>query len=80
MNEQLAEFYRGVAVHATADSEHTAALELLALGGRFVEIGKKDIFQNAPLDLNPFRSAVSFAAVDLAAVIARKPEWLGLSR
>ena len=31
MNEQLAEFYRGVAVHATADSEHTAALELLAL-------------------------------------------------
>jgi uncharacterized tellurite resistance protein B-like protein len=31
VNEQLAEFYRGVAVHATADSEHTAALELLAL-------------------------------------------------
>ena len=31
MNELLAEFYRGVAVHATADSEHTAALELLAL-------------------------------------------------
>ena len=31
MNEQLAAFYRGVAVHATADSEHTAALELLAL-------------------------------------------------
>jgi Tellurite resistance protein TerB len=31
MNEQLADFYRGVAVHATADSEHTAALELLAL-------------------------------------------------
>ena len=31
MNERLAEFYKGVAVHATADSEHTAALELLAL-------------------------------------------------
>ena len=31
MNERLAEFYRGVAIHATADSEHTAALELLAL-------------------------------------------------
>lgn len=31
VNEQLAEFYRGVAIHATADSEHTAALELLAL-------------------------------------------------
>lgn len=31
MNEQLAELYRGVAVHATADLEHEAALELLAL-------------------------------------------------
>jgi uncharacterized tellurite resistance protein B-like protein len=31
MNHRLADFYRGVAVHATADTEHTAALELLAL-------------------------------------------------
>ncbi len=31
MNERLVDLYRGVAVHATANSEHTAALELLAL-------------------------------------------------
>lgn len=31
MNRQLADLYRGVAVHATADLEHQAALELLAL-------------------------------------------------
>jgi uncharacterized tellurite resistance protein B-like protein len=31
MNERLLELYQGVAVHATADREHTAALELLAL-------------------------------------------------
>ena len=31
MNDRLAELYRGVAVHATADLEHRAALELLAL-------------------------------------------------
>lgn len=31
MNERLLDLYRGVAVHATADLEHTAALELLAL-------------------------------------------------
>lgn len=30
-DRRLRELYRGVAVHATADSEHTAALELLAL-------------------------------------------------
>ena len=31
MNDELLELYRGVAVHANADLEHTAALELLAL-------------------------------------------------
>lgn len=31
MEDQLKELYRGVAVHATADREHMAALELLAL-------------------------------------------------
>ena len=31
MNDRLHELYRGVAVHANADLEHTAALELLAL-------------------------------------------------
>ena len=31
MNDRLVELYRGVAVHATADLEHRAALELLAL-------------------------------------------------
>ncbi len=31
MNQRLADLYRGVAVHATADLEHQAALELLAL-------------------------------------------------
>lgn len=31
MEDRLRELYRGVAVHATADREHMAALELLAL-------------------------------------------------
>lgn len=31
MNRRLEDFYRGLAVHATADLEHQAALELLAL-------------------------------------------------
>jgi uncharacterized tellurite resistance protein B-like protein len=31
MEDRLLELYSGVAVHATADREHTAALELLAL-------------------------------------------------
>ena len=31
MDNRLAQLYQGVAVHATADLEHQAALELLAL-------------------------------------------------
>ena len=31
MNDQLAALYRGVAVHATANAEHLAALQLLTL-------------------------------------------------
>lgn len=66
-----------VALNSLAGEFIPRTLELLAPGGRFVEIGKKDIFQNTPLDLNPFRNSVSFAAVDLAGVIARRPEWVG---
>jgi acyl transferase domain-containing protein/NADPH:quinone reductase-like Zn-dependent oxidoreductase/acyl carrier protein len=53
------------------------SLDLLKPLGRFVEIGKKDIFQNEWLSLSAFRTAVSFAAVDLARVIADRPAWIG---
>ena len=54
--------------------EHS--LELLKPLGRFIEIGKKDIFANAALHLQAFRTAVSFHAVDLARVIATRPNWI----
>jgi acyl transferase domain-containing protein/acyl carrier protein len=66
-----------VVINSLAGEFIPRTLELLASGGRFVEIGKKDLFQNTPLDLNPFRSSVSFTAVDLAKLVARKPEWIG---
>ncbi|MBY0527973.1 MAG: SDR family NAD(P)-dependent oxidoreductase, partial [Gemmataceae bacterium] len=53
------------------------SLELLKPEGRFVEIGKKDIFQNEALDMHAFRASVSFHAVDLARVVARRPIWIG---
>lgn len=66
-----------VVINSLAGEFIPRTLELLAPGGRFVEIGKKDIFQNTALDMNPFRSSVSFSAVDLSALVARKPEWIG---
>jgi hypothetical protein len=32
--------------------------------GRFIEIGKRDIYQNNQLGLQPFRNNLSFLAVD----------------
>lgn len=49
MNDRLHELYRGVAVHANADLEHTAALELLALvmaADRTLERAEIDAIKN----------------------------------
>ena len=41
------------------------SLALLAPFGRFLEIGKRDIYENASLGLYPFRNNLSFFAIDL---------------
>ena len=43
-----------------------AGVELLAFGGRFIEIGKKDIYGDTRMGLFPFRRNLSFYGVDLA--------------
>ena len=37
--------------------------------GRFIEIGKRDIYENRRLGLRPFSRSISFSAVDLAAML-----------
>ena len=51
-----------------------AGLELLAFGGRFVEIGKRDIYGDTRLGLFPFRRNLSFYAVDLALLTITNPD------
>jgi acyl transferase domain-containing protein/NADPH:quinone reductase-like Zn-dependent oxidoreductase/NADP-dependent 3-hydroxy acid dehydrogenase YdfG/aryl carrier-like protein len=46
---------------------------LLADHGRFLEIGKRDIYQNSRLGMAPFRKNVSFLAIDLDRVMRRSP-------
>lgn len=41
-------------------------LSLLRPYGRFLEIGKRDIYEHGSLDLGPFRNALSYFAIDLA--------------
>lgn len=45
----------------------------LAPGGRFLEIGKRDIYQNTKLGLRPFRNNLSLFAIDLAQIARDAP-------
>jgi acyl transferase domain-containing protein/acyl carrier protein len=51
------------------------SLGLLAAGGRFVEIGKRDIYENSKLGLQPFSRSLSFFAVDLDKIRGLRPEF-----
>jgi phthiocerol/phenolphthiocerol synthesis type-I polyketide synthase C len=53
------------------------SLAVLAPYGRFLEIGKRDIYQNSPLGLAPFKKNLSFFAIDLARVIEERPSLIG---
>ncbi len=52
-------------------------ISILADYGRFLEIGKRDIYQNARLALEPFRKNLSFFAIDLDRVIRERAGLLG---
>ena len=45
------------------------SFELLAPFGRFVEIGKRDIYANHKLSMAPFARNITFASVDLDAIV-----------
>lgn len=47
-------------------------LDCLAAYGRFIELGKRDIYEDAALGLRAMRANISFHVVDLAALIVDK--------
>ncbi len=52
-------------------------IETLAVGGRFLEIGKRDIYQNAHLGLLPFRNNLAFFAIDLDQLMREQSARIG---
>ncbi|MDA2920403.1 SDR family NAD(P)-dependent oxidoreductase [Desulfobacterota bacterium AH_259_B03_O07] len=52
-------------------------LSTLAPYGRFLEIGKRDIYQNSNIGLLPFKNSLSFYAIDLARMFTERPTLLG---
>ncbi|MEV0296981.1 type I polyketide synthase [Nocardia sp. NPDC050710] len=49
-------------------------LEALAEDGRFIEIGKRDIYAGRRIALAPFRKGIGLAAVDLDGMMQRRPK------
>nr|AGH69807.1 enoyl reductase [Nostoc sp. 'Peltigera membranacea cyanobiont'] len=51
------------------------SLSVLAKFGRFLEIGKRDIYENSQLGLYPFRNNLSFFAINLSQVWLERPHF-----
>jgi amino acid adenylation domain-containing protein len=52
-------------------------LSALSDNGRFLELGKRDIYQNSRIGLGPFRKNLSFFAIDLDRLLHERPAFLG---
>jgi NADPH:quinone reductase-like Zn-dependent oxidoreductase len=62
-----------VILNSLAGEAIPKALEILRPYGRFIELGKRDIMENAQIRLLPFRKAISFASLDLTWLPAMRP-------
>ena len=66
-----------VVLNSLAGEALIQSVDLLKPFGRFVELGKRDIFANRPLDLRSLRDNRRFFTVDLASWMMRRPEEAG---
>ena len=63
-----------VVLNSLPGAAQRAGVELLTFGGRFVEIGKRDIYGDTRMGLFPFRRNLSFYALDLALLTLTSPD------
>ncbi|KUJ36110.1 hypothetical protein ADK46_15965 [Streptomyces rimosus subsp. rimosus] len=57
-----------VVVNSLTGPAQSASLDLLAPHGRFIELGKQDIYANTRLGLLPFHRGITFTSIDMLAV------------
>ncbi|WP_328315410.1 SDR family NAD(P)-dependent oxidoreductase [Streptomyces sp. NBC_00388] len=58
-----------VVLSALSGEAQVRSLELLACGGRFVELGKRDFLSNAPLPTRPFLDNLAFFGADITPLV-----------
>ncbi|OMC21986.1 sulfolipid-1 biosynthesis phthioceranic/hydroxyphthioceranic acid synthase [Mycobacterium colombiense] len=66
-----------IVLNSLPGAAQRAGLEVLSIGGRFVEIGKRDVYANTRLGLFPFHRNLTFHYVDLALMSQSHPQRVG---
>lgn len=66
-----------IVLNSLTGAAQRAGFELLADGGRFVELGKRDVYANSRLGMYPFRRNLTFHYVDLALMSESHPRRVG---
>ncbi|MFJ9588235.1 SDR family NAD(P)-dependent oxidoreductase [Streptomyces acidicola] len=59
-----------VVVNSLSGEAGDRSLELLRPGGRFIELGKRDMFENRPLPRRPFLDHIAYFGVDITRPLA----------
>ncbi|CAM3034418.1 sulfolipid-1 biosynthesis phthioceranic/hydroxyphthioceranic acid synthase [Mycobacterium intermedium] len=62
-----------IVLNSVSGAGQRAGIQLLAVGGRFVEIGKRDVYANTRMELFPFRHNLTFHYLDLGLMAASQP-------
>jgi len=65
-----------IILNSLAGDHQRLGIQALGPRGRFLEIGKVDIFNNSKMDLMPFRKNTSFFAIDMDRMALEDPDYI----
>ncbi|MFG1826652.1 SDR family NAD(P)-dependent oxidoreductase [Microbispora bryophytorum] len=65
-----------IVLNSLAGEAIARGVECLRHGGRFIELGKRDIYQNGSLLLRPFSDNIAFYGVDVGTLMWKAPELM----
>ncbi|GAB3010691.1 sulfolipid-1 biosynthesis phthioceranic/hydroxyphthioceranic acid synthase [Mycobacterium bourgelatii] len=63
-----------IVLNSLTGTAQRAGVDLLSFGGRFIEIGKRDIYDDTKLGLYPFRRNLAFYSLDLSLMSTTHPK------